>query len=635
MSGATVLSERLHDRRTALALVAMAAVLTFANSLANDFAYDDQLIITNNPAIQTWTTLPGALVAPYWPGEGGGDLGLWRPTTTALLGVQHILSGGAPIAFHAVNVLVHTVASVLVLLVLVQLMTVPAALAGALVFAVHPVHVEAVSNVIGVAELASTAALLGACLVHLRGGAASTWRGALAIGSLYVIGFGAKESAVTLPGLIFLLDAARGRLALGDLREYVRLRWRVYFVMVVSAGALLIARSRVLGSIADPLPPLGASLLDEIPRIWTLAEVWTHWVRLWVFPLDLSADYSPDVIPISFGWHATNLVGAALALAVLVGALVAWRRPPVASGTDSTRLAGFGVVWFIVAISPVSNVLFLSGVLLAERTLYLPSVGLAAATGWLVVRLSRESPGRRAWALLVMILLLGAARSWTRTPTWRDNPTMLATLIDDYPQSGRSQWILGDAFLRQGRVTEGLRSYRAAIGILGTHYELMTEIAEQLIQAERHQSAEVLLRVSVESEPEHRTAHALLALARAERGDARGAEAYARAALERERSDATRWHVLAWALAAQGRIEEARSARARGLELGEGALWQRHAYLAYDARARGDTAGARVALDSAWSRAFTRIGRAALDSVRVSEFGLPPLIAGDVEPAAR
>jgi tetratricopeptide (TPR) repeat protein len=628
------LPEWLRDRRTAIAIVATVASLTFANSLANGFAYDDHLIITINQAIKSWATLPGAIAAPYWPGEQGKELGLWRPTTTALLGVQHILSSGAPMVFHAVNLLVHTTASVLVLLLLVELMTVPAALAGALVFAVHPVHVEAVSNVIGVAELASTAALLAACVVHLRGGAVSTWRRALAVGLLYAVGFGAKESAVTLPGLIFLLDAARGRLAVGDLPDYLRRRWRAYVVMVGVAGALLLARSRVLGSLADPLPPLGASLLEEIPRIWTLAEVWTHWVRLWVLPLDLSADYSPDVIPISFGWNATNLVGVALALAVLVGALVAWRRAPVGPGTDSSRLVGFGVVWFLIAISPVSNVLFLSGVLLAERTLYLPSVGLAAATGWLVVRLSRESMGRRAWALLVVILLLGAARSWTRTSTWRDNPTMLSTLIDDYPQSGRSQWILGDAFLRQGRVSEALRAYRAAVGILGTHYQLMTELAQQLMQVQHYRAAEQLLRVSAASEPEYPLAHALLALTRAEHGDAPAAEAHARASLERYPSDPTRWHLLAWALAAQGRLEEARSARARGLELGEGLFWQRYAYQAYDLRALGDTAGARTALDSAWTRAFTDIGRAALDSVRVTEFGLSTAV-GEEPPAGQ
>src|SRR5690606_15099747 len=132
----------------------------------------------------------------------------------------------------------------------------------------------------------------------------------------------------------------------------------------------------VLGALADPVGPMGADVLAEIPRIWTLGEVWVHYVRLWVFPLDLSADYAPNVIPISFGWNATNVVGVALALAILALAWASWRTRALARGEESPRAFGFAVVWFVIAISPIANILFLSGVLLAERTLYLPSVGL-------------------------------------------------------------------------------------------------------------------------------------------------------------------------------------------------------------------------------------------------------------------
>ncbi len=619
----------LVDRRAALALVAILAGLVFANSLENRFAYDDLHIVVTNDRIHSLGTLPGALAQPYWTGDYGEEMGLWRPTTIALLGLQYAAGDGSPAVFHAVNVALHVLASVLVLLVLLELMPLAAAAAGALVFAVHPVHVEAVANVIGVAELASTAALLAACLIHLRSGERSGWRPAIAIGALYALGFGAKESAVTLPAIVFLLDAARARLAIGDLTAYLGRRWRVYVAMAGVAGAMLAARFAILGSVADPFAPLGGDLLREIPRIWTLAEVWTHYVRLWVFPLDLASDYSPNVIPISVGWNATNTVGLLLALGLLVVSLVAWRRPALGPEVTSSRMAAFGVVWFIVTISPVSNTVFLSGVLLAERTLYLPSVGLAAATGWLVARLARERP-RGAWIGLAVALALSSARTWTRSPTWYDNATMLATLIDEHPQSGRSQWILGDAFLRQDRVSEGLRSYRAAIGILGTHYQLLTEISKQLLEIEHYRAAETLLEFAAENDPQFPLAHGLLALIRAEYGDAEGAERYARASLEREEFDPTRHHLLAWSLAAQGRLDEARAARARGLEQGAARFWQQYVYEAYARRAEGDPVAAHAALDSAWLRVVTEIGRATLDSVRVSEFGLEPLL----EPAA-
>ena len=538
------------------------------------------------------------MVKPYWPGRFGRELGLWRPTTTLLLGLEWAVAGPEPFLYHLVNVLTHLVATGLVVLVLAELMSLSAAFVGGLIFAVHPVHVEAVANVVGVAELMPAALYLLACLVHLRGPDRTSWPRALAVGFLYAIAFGGKESAVTLPGVIFLLDAARKRLAPSDLPDYLRDRWREYGVLVLVAGGMLAARVQVLGSIAHPFGPLGADLLSEIPRIWTLAEVWSHYVRLLVLPLDLASDYSPNVIPISIGWNAANLVGLFLALATLVGALIAWRRPAMARGRDTARAVGFGVVWFLITISPLSNVLFLTGVLLAERTMYLPSVGYVAIAGWLVVRLARE---RRAVAILgltAMVTFMGW-RSWTRNPTWKDNLTVFGALLSDYPHSGRSQWIIGDLMFQQGRPREGLVSYRAAINILGPHYQLITEISKKLIGAKYYDTAERLLRFSWRAHPEFSVAPALLSVIYSERGLPIETERYCRIALALDDDQALQEHLLAWALAEQRRWVEAAEARQRAIDKGQGGHWQQWVSLAHFQAYAGDTARARIALDSA------------------------------------
>lgn len=613
----------LKDRRTAFLVVGVVAAAIYLNSLANLFAYDDNHIILNNTALQSLETLPGALLEPYWPGPYGQELGLWRPVSSALYGLQWMLWGGEPLPFHAVNVVMHVVASLLVVLLLADLLPLAAAFAAGLVFAVHPVHVEAVANVIGLSELLSTICVLGAALVHVRAGPRSGWGSSLAIGALYAVGFGAKESAVTLPGLIFLLDAARGGIGFRDLGRYLADRWRVYAVMLVVAVGLLAARYSVLGSIANPFAPLGASLLLEIPKIWTLGEIWMHYVRLWVFPLDLSSDYSPGVIPISFGWHVENVLGVSLAITILILSLVAWRRRPVSREHDTERAAAFGIVWFMIAVSPTSNTLFLSGVLLAERTLYLPSVGLAAATGWLVVRLARDRR-RLAWGGLTVAVLASSVRVWTRNPTWRDTPAVMETLLRDYPQSGRAQWILGDQFLFAGRVSQGLVSYRAAIDLLGTHYAMLTEISRRLMDVERYRAAEVLLRLAAGERPEFPLAYQILALVRSELGDAEGTERYARQSLELDPFDPTRLNLLAWSLAAQGRMAEAAEARERADEIGRSFFWQSHMYDAYAHWHAGDTARAYQALDSVAAWLATDVGRATVDSVKVAEFGFDP-----------
>ena len=601
----------LRDRRAATVVVGVVAGLVFANSLANGFAYDDVVVVANNPGIQSLATLPAAVFkAPYWPGTAGGESGLWRPVTTALLGLEYVVGGGSPLMFHTMNVVAHIAASVLVLLLCVELMSLPAALAAGLIFAVHPVHVEAIANVVGLSEPVSTVFVLAACLVHLRGGNRSGWRQALAIGGLYALGFGAKESAVTLPGLIFLLDAVRRRLTLRDVPAYLGDRWRAYLVMLGVAGVVLWGRVLVLGSVASPLPPAGADVLTEIPRIWTLAEVWTHYVRLWIFPFDLSVDYAPDVIPISFGWHATNVVGVMLALGILAITLYAWRRDTTEHGVDTSRLAGFGVVWFLVAISPISNVFFISGVLLAERTLYLPSVGLAAAMGWLIVRFARERP-RGAWVLLTAVVLLGSARTWTRTPTWKDSESVMMTVLEEHPESGVGWLALGRRLVAQGRHSDALVAFRYAIGPFNSGYKESTEIASYLMAMNRSESARFFLMRAWREYPERYLAPGLLAAANLNTGRPHEAATAARAAAAIRPDNPSVHHLLAQSLSRLGAWEEAVVARRAAIRTGYSDRSGTWLLLAADHLSLGDTLAAMAARDSAEVRAGTDAERTA------------------------
>jgi len=607
------------------------AALVFGNALANGFAYDDENIVANNVGIQSLETLPTAVFkTPYWPNPSGGEVGLWRPVTTALLGLQYVVSGGSPLMFHAGNVVAHVVASVLALLLFIELMSLPAAFAAGLIFAVHPVHVEAIANIVGLSEAVSTLFVLAACLVHVRGGHRSGWAQALAIGGLYALGFGAKESAVTLPGLIFLLDAFRRRLTFRDVPVYLGDRWRTYLVMLVVAGVVLWGRVQVLGTIASPLAPAGADILTEIPRIWTLAEVWLHYVRLWIFPLDLSADYTPNVIPISVAWNAANVTGVVLALGILAIALLAWRRDATEHGVDTKhrvdrgRTAAFGVVWFLIAISPISNVFFLSGVLLAERTFYLPSVGLAAATGWLIARLARERP-RGAWVLLAAAVLMASARTWTRTPTWKDSETVMATLLEQHPESGVGWMDLGRRLLAQGRQSDALIAFRYGIGLLNSGYKESTEIASHLMAMNRPESARFFLVRAWREHPEWYTAPGLLAAANLNTGRPQEAAEAARAAAALRPNNPSVHYLLAQSLSRLGAWEEAVEARRAAIRTGYGDRSGTWLLLAADHLSLGDTLAALAALDSADAMARTDAERTAARRQRAALVSDPNL----------
>ena len=220
---------------------------------------------------------------------------------------------------------------------------------------------------------------------------------------------------------------------------------------------------------------------------------------------------------------------------------------------------------------------------------------------WLLHRLL-ERRRRLGWTATVMVVLLMGVRSWTRTPTWRHSGTVFDTLLRDYPQSGRSQWVLADLFFQEGMVSESLRSYRMAVGILGGHHQLMTEIAKKLMGATKYRAAEFILVHAWQQEPTWHVAPGILAVSRFQQQDWEGVERFARASLALNDEDPTVAHVLAAALTEQGRYAEAVTWREKTIENGEGDRWEQWLTLARLKLTVGDERGAEMARDSAQAR---------------------------------
>ena len=589
-------------------------MLVSANSVLNDFAYDDQLIIVEGDLVHDLSTLPDAMASPYWPGEFGRDMGLWRPVTTGLFGLQWALWGEDPAGFHAVNVLLHGAATALVVLLLAELAPLALAFVAGLLFAVHPVHVEAVANVVGLAEVLSAVFYLSACLIVVRRREDLGIVPGAAIVVLFALAFLTKESAVTLPGVLFLLDGARENTSVGSALAYLRRRWAMYASLVVVAGAVLVARQAVLGNIADPMAPLGAELLTEsVPRIWTVATTWPHYFRLLFFPLDLSVDYSPAVIPIALGWTSSGLLGAVLVLSTLALALRLWGRTEMGPDLGVPRVFSFGVMWVVITLSPVSNVFFLSGVLLAERTFYLPSVGFVAALAWVGFELHKERR-RVAVGALVVVLSLMSVRTFDRNATWRNNATVFNTLLQEHPEAGRAQWRLGDALYPIDR-SASLKAYRIAISLLHGSYPLLMEVGRRFQIDGDTRTAKALFERAWSDVPDRGLAPQALAGIYHQEGAFEAAiEAAGAASAAFGGTDLVSNHLLAESLAAEGRWAESVNARLMAIESGGAQQWQQWLWLGQAYAHSGDTIRALTALDSARIRTENPVSIGRIDS---------------------
>lgn len=613
---------RLLGNRLGLAIgTGLIAFIVYANSIGNGFAYDDVSIIEENARVHSLSRLPEAVSTPYWPGSVGREFGLWRPITIATFALDWAIWGGNPAGFHTVNVLLHAAASVLVLLLLLELVPPIPAAAGALVFAVHPVHVEAVANVVGRAELLMTIFVLGACLLHLRGGPDRPGR-VVAIALLYVAATLSKETGIMLPAILLVLDLARGEVGRsGGWAPYARRHLAMAATLAGIALATLGARQLILGGIASASPPLGAGEIQSLERLWTVVSVWPHYVRLIFWPLDLSADYTPEVIPILDGpapafWLGLLCGGAAAAVTA-----VAWRGRPLSRDHVSVRAVATGIIFFAIAILPVANIFFLSGVLLAERTLYLPSVGAVLAIGWLVEFIGRRA-SRAAGAALIIVSVLLAIRTIERNPTWASMLTVFDTLVRDHPESGRVQWMLGEVYFQRGLPEQGMEAYTRALAAIGPHYPLLTTIGRDLARVGRVAEAEDYLWQAHRLRPDLKGASHRLANLLLDQGRWEEAENVVRSVLEADPHDPVAYHVLASALANQGQWDDAIAARRNSIAAGEAAHWQQWYWLAELLVLAGRDVEAVAALDSAWIRTDDTAAREAIQRLRLQSDGM-------------
>lgn len=443
--------------RIGAGLVAGAALAVSLSGLGNRLVQDDISLLVESDRLHGLSQWREILGSPYWPPPHSPDL--WRPVTSLLLALEHGAGGGSPLAFRIASYLLYAAVAVVVYRLAGRVVPARLALFLGLLFAVHPVHVEAVALAVGQGEL--LVALLGGLMViryldrraqpdGLRG------RDWVALGLLYLGASLAKEHGLILPGLLLTVELTLGRGARG---AWQRLLPGYAGLGAVGVLVLLVRRLVLGGALAGTFAAAPLDTLDLGGRFRLMLQVVPHWGRLLAWPFHLQADYSPREIAMVPGLGGTQLLGAGLLAAALGLAAAARRRAPVVT---------LGLLWIGLTLVPVSNVLIPSGVLLAERTLFLPSVGFGLLVGGLLLWLGEAAAGRvprvraPAVALGAIALLAFAARSADRHRVWRDDRSFRVALVRDAPRSWRAQLAYASLLFESGQRDSALARYGRA-----------------------------------------------------------------------------------------------------------------------------------------------------------------------------
>ncbi|MDP3936791.1 MAG: tetratricopeptide repeat protein, partial [Deltaproteobacteria bacterium] len=191
--------------------------------------------------------------------------------------------------------------------------------------------------------------------------------------------------------------------------------------------------------------------------------------RLLLFPITLSPDYNFNQIPIPRGFEPAVAAGAAVLGISLFIALRAWAVP--------RRFAM--AAWAALTYFPISNLLVPVPLLLAERTLYIPSIALAVLAGdWLAGGIVRRRVGTRrlAVALAVVIVVLWGARTVARNPVWHDQLSLFTAAAEASPNSSVMRLSYGKELMKLGHTEEAIAEMEAAVRIqpelARAHYDL-------------------------------------------------------------------------------------------------------------------------------------------------------------------
>jgi len=445
-----------------LPVVVLLGVLTFLvylNSLQNEFVFDDLGLIVKSSKITDLRNLPKIL--------GVDGRAAYRPIRTASHAIDYALFGLNPAGFRAVNIALHVLNGTLLFFLFRTLLRNPRpALLAAMLFVVHPIQTESVAYISGRRDLLfALFYLLGfACYVRYR--ESDRLRYLFLAGASYLLSLLSKEMAISLPLLCLCYDvvrsipAAEGNSPLSPLRavaEGVRTAVRRHTLLYAAgtAGLLFLVWYYVYRINPSQQREMYGGGLG--PTLMTSARIVVHYLKLLIFPVTLSADYSYNAFPVS---RSLGDPRALFALAIL-GA-VAWG---ILRLLPSARWAAFGGLWFFVTLLPVSQIIP-HHEMMAEHYLYLPSAGIFLAAGVLLegALVQPRRQGATVVAFTLVVALLGV-RTVVRNRDWRDSQTLWTKTILTAPGSARAHINVGELALRQGRSLQAFREFQEAISI--------------------------------------------------------------------------------------------------------------------------------------------------------------------------
>jgi protein O-mannosyl-transferase len=537
-------------------MVAGLAVALYANTLGHQFTQDDAITITDNMFTRQGVSgIPGILSKDTFFGffkvEGKNNLvsgGRYRPLTLMMFALVHEVAGPTPaqlaenpkalpnpFLFHLLTVLLFAGTCVLLYNVLRKMLR-PAtgegfanmmALVTALLFAAHPIHTEAVANIKGCDEIVVLMGSLGTLWLVLHAFDTKQLGWAFGAAGVFFLACMAKENAVTYLAVI--------PLALWFFRRATVSASIAYSLPIFLGFALfMFIRYQVIGSgLGEPPPELmNNPYLKLVNGQWTSFSVseklatitytLIKYIQLLIAPITLTHDYYPRQIGI-MKWSDGMVL---LSVLVHIGLIITAVRL-----TASRSIIAFGIWYYLLTLSIVSNVVFPIGTNMGERFLFMPSVGYCLIISALVLYFVRQKSLTVQTGIIVagVLALVYGFRTITRNPAWVTNENLFFTDVNSSPNSAKLRYACGgilfdkaqaatDPAERKRLCTEALPHLNKAIEIYPNYSEAIMYRGGANLLLQNYEQSVADYRLAAKIQPEKKDYTRLLANALREYG---------------------------------------------------------------------------------------------------------------------
>ena len=473
-------------------ILTLVSIFAYSNIFNNEFVWDDHIFVEENTQIRSWTNVPDYFVQLV-------D-GLYRPLRTLLYTVVFHISELNPFGYHLNALILHILSTILVFGIIFRLTNKKTiAFISSLAFALHPMHTERVANITAGFDLLGIVFLLLAFYLYLGHIQQKRTNHPWSVYIVYFLGILANEEALILPLLIFAYH-----LAFPD--NSSKQNWKKYIPYSLILIIYFLFRIFGFSGIKRPVEEfIGGSFLVTF---LTTLKIFVFYPILLIIPYPMIMDRRPTL---EYSLFSFPIIISIIILLFYIYLLFYFYKK------DKTIF--FGMLWFWISLLIFTNV-FPTHTLMAERYLYLPSVGFCLILGYLFYRLYNANVKGilpKHWkkgvlTVLILLLLTYGTLTYQRNFDWRNDKTLWEKTLEKNPNSARAYDTLGSFYTDQGNAEKALTYFQKAIQLNPKNYKTYTNLGVVYGHLGDYEKAEEALQYSIENLPNYYPAYDRLAI---------------------------------------------------------------------------------------------------------------------------